>query len=70
MGHMATSKYDPLADLSKQIKGSSLRKTARKHGISAAYLSEIMTGKKAPGPKILDSLGVKRVVRRTVSYSL
>jgi hypothetical protein len=35
---------------------------ARRNGISPQYLSEFMTGRKAPGPLILDALGLRRVV--------
>jgi hypothetical protein len=35
---------------------------ARKNGISPQYLSDFMTGRKAPGPLILAALMVKRVV--------
>lgn len=69
MRHMAKSKFDPLMILAAQIEATSLRKTAKKHGISAAYLSEIMLGKKAPGPKVLAALGVNRTVQKTVTYS-
>lgn len=35
---------------------------ARKNGISPQYLSDFMTGRKAPGQKILDALMLRRVV--------
>jgi hypothetical protein len=66
---MAKSKPDPIAILATQIEASSLRKTAKRHGISAAYLSDIMNGKRNPGEKILSSLGMRRVVRRTIEYA-
>ena len=69
MGHMAKSQVDPLEILEKQIEATSLRQTAAKHGISSAYLSDIMLRKKGPGPKVLRSLGLSRVVHRVVTYS-
>lgn len=35
---------------------------ARAHDVSTAYLSDVMTGKRQPGEKILDALGLERVV--------
>jgi hypothetical protein len=35
---------------------------ARKNGISPQYLSDFMTGRKAPGPSILKALMLKRTV--------
>lgn len=32
-------------------------------GISAGYLSDVTLGRRAPGPKILTALGLRRVVR-------
>lgn len=66
---MRKKQPDPIATLSAQIEASSLRQTAKKHGISAAYLSDIMNGKRNPGQKILCSLGIQRVVRRTIEYT-
>lgn len=35
---------------------------AQHFGMSAVYLSDIITGKKQPGKKVLDAIGVERVV--------
>jgi hypothetical protein len=35
---------------------------ARELGVSQPFLSNVMMGKKKPGPTILDYLGLKRVV--------
>lgn len=40
----------------------SLRKLAESWGISPAYLSDVRTGRRAPGDSILRHLGLKRVV--------
>lgn len=69
MNHMAQFKFLPVAILAAQIEATSLRQTAKKYGISSAYLSDIMLGKKAPGPKVLRALGIKRTVQKTVTYS-
>jgi hypothetical protein len=48
----------------------SLRETARCWGISAAYLSDVMTGNRKPGPKILKHMGLECTVKvvRTYDY--
>ncbi len=35
---------------------------ARKYGVAAAYVSDVLTGRKEPGPKILEPLGIVRVI--------
>ena len=45
---------------------ASLRALAASWGISPAYLSDVRTGRRAPGDSILKHLGLKRVV--TVEY--
>ena len=35
---------------------------ADRHGISAAYVSEVVRGTRDPGPAVLDALGLERVV--------
>lgn len=44
------------------MKAATQQEWARKNGISPQYLSDFMTGGKAPGPLILAALGLKRVV--------
>lgn len=39
---------------------------AKRHGISPAYVSDVLSGRRAPGPKILAPLGLIE----TVSYRL
>lgn len=36
---------------------------ARAMGISGAYLSDLLNGKREPGEKVLNALGLERVVR-------
>jgi len=52
---------DPRTLLRAQLSDQSLRSLARKMRISAAYLSDVLTGKMEPGPKILNYLGLERV---------
>jgi len=60
---------DPLELLREQMQFQSLRSLARRIRISPTYLSEILSRKKAPGPKILRYLKLERVPG-PVSYRL
>lgn len=44
------------------MKAATQQEWARRNGISPQYLSDFMTGRKAPGPLILDALLLRRVV--------
>ena len=59
---------DPLKMLKARMAGRSLRSVAREIPCSAAYLSDIMLGKRTPGPRVLDYLGLKREVDKSVTY--
>ena len=39
------------------------KRLAGRMGISAAYLSDVINAKRAPGEKVLDWLGMEKVVR-------
>lgn len=56
--------------LQDKMIGRSLRALAREAGISAAYLSDIIRGQRSAGPKVLDFLGLERIVgaRRNIQY--
>lgn len=55
--------HDPLALLRARIEAANSQKLAADAlGVSEAYLSDIVRGHKAPGPKILNALGLERVV--------
>lgn len=55
---------DPVSLLREQVqRRSSLRALAREWKCSAPYVSDVLLGKRPPGPKILKRLGLKRVVR-------
>jgi hypothetical protein len=47
---------------------ASLRSLARKWGISAAYLSDVLRKKRYPGKKILKHLGLVGHVRRVHTF--
>ena len=59
-----------MADITKQLrarlKGRKQKDLAAELGVSEPFLSMVLNGKKAPGPKILKAIGLKRLVR--VSY--
>jgi transcriptional regulator with XRE-family HTH domain len=60
---------DPIAEISKRLdKGESLRAVARSLGVSAPYLSDIMLGRRQPGPKVLAALGIERKIVTNVTY--
>lgn len=42
--------------------GGSQKEFAKAHGISAAYVNDILNRRKEPGKKILDAVGVEKVV--------
>jgi transcriptional regulator with XRE-family HTH domain len=51
--------------LIKQCQQSTQRAVARRYGISAQYLSDVMQGRRAPGEKLLKALGL----RKRISYT-
>ena len=59
---------NPLTELRKRIDRASLRQVAKDLNISAPYLSDIMRERRAPGPKVLQALGVEVEVRTTRTY--
>ena len=58
-----------VAHLRTMQGNQSLRQFARRIGCSAAYLSDIYLGRRAPGRKVCDWLGIGRTVTRTVEYA-
>lgn len=42
-------------------KAGSLREYARQTGVTASYISDLLNGRRAPGPKILGPLGLERL---------
>lgn len=47
-------------------RAGSQKDFAQQHGISEQYLSDVLRSRREPGQKILDALGVERVVRYQV----
>lgn len=43
-------------------KAPSLRHLAKEWGITPSYLCDIRLGRRAPGPPVLDALGLERTV--------
>jgi hypothetical protein len=46
----------------------SIRAWARKHDLSAMYVSNVLRGKQAPGPSICKPLGLVQETKRVVTY--
>jgi DNA-binding transcriptional regulator YdaS (Cro superfamily) len=46
----------------KHAVGHSQAAWARSHNLSPAYVSDVINGRREPGPAILEALGIERVV--------
>ena len=54
---------DAVSELRKRLdKAGTQTALAKELGISKPYLSDILKGKRDPGPKVLAQLGIRRVV--------
>jgi lambda repressor-like predicted transcriptional regulator len=51
--------------LEKRIEGASLRSVSKELGVSAAYLSDVLHGRRQIGPKLARALGFRRRVAKT-----
>ncbi len=49
--------------LKRRCHGTQQVAVAKAFNVSPAYLSDVMVGRRDPGPKILAGLGLERVVR-------
>lgn len=49
-------------DILKQRVGNSQVAWAKAHGVSPAYVSDVLAGRREPGKLVLDALGLERVV--------
>lgn len=57
-------KVDIIIKIKNRIEERGSQKAlAKEWGISEAYLCDILKGNRAPGPKILNPLGMKKVIR-------
>ena len=52
----------PMIELRKLIESASQIDVAKRLGISPQYLSDVLNERRQPGKKILDGLGLRRVV--------
>lgn len=52
--------------LSGTIKAGGLRPYSRQNKVSAPYVSDVIKGKRDPGPKILQLLGLRKVKPKTI----
>lgn len=59
---------DPITLLRKKIGERTQREIANSLGITEGYLSLVLSGSRAPGPKILRWIGLKKVVERKPKY--
>jgi len=59
---------EPVVMLRQRQGKRSQRELAREMGISAAYLTDLYKGRRAPGDKVLSYLGLEKVVTYTTSY--
>lgn len=60
---MALSQDQALALIRKKIDGEGSQLAfARKHDLSPAYISDVITGRRDPSKAILDAAGLERVV--------
>jgi transcriptional regulator with XRE-family HTH domain len=53
---------DPIRILRESLNSSSQSAMARKIGISPQFLSDVLNEKRGPGDRILDYLGIEKVV--------
>ena len=57
------NEQDVIARLREAIAAAgSQRAYAQAHNISEQYLSDVVRGRREPGQKILDALGIERVI--------
>lgn len=60
---MTLSRHDVALRLKAAIDAVGSQKAyAQAHKISEQYLSDVLNGRREPGQKILDALGIERVV--------
>jgi transcriptional regulator with XRE-family HTH domain len=53
---------NPIGLLRLALTGKNQKDLALELGISQSYLSDLLHGKREPGPKVLEALKVKKVV--------
>lgn len=59
-----------VALLEAEVKQSeSQKETAKKLGVSAQYLGDVLSSKREPGKKILDALKLRKVIKYEEDHS-
>lgn len=53
--------------LRKQVKGNQSA-WARQHGISAAYVADVLSGRRLPGDKITNAMGLEKALLWRTPY--
>ena len=54
---------DAISELRKRLdKAGTQTALAKELGISKPYLSDILRGRRDPGPKVLEQIGIRRIV--------
>jgi transcriptional regulator with XRE-family HTH domain len=52
----------PVTILRQRINGRTQSAVAKELGIMPSYLSDVLKGRREPGPQVLDALGLERVI--------
>ena len=52
----------PTLQLKEMLSTATQKDVAAKLGVSQQYLSDVLTGRRAPGKSILDALGLEKVI--------
>jgi transcriptional regulator with XRE-family HTH domain len=53
---------DPVAEIKRRLQTKSQRELAAEFGVSGGHINHVLHRNREPGPKILDKLGLERVV--------
>lgn len=64
-----------LKDVRKMVEtevdqAGSYRRAAKRLEVSHAYLADVVSGHREPGPKMLTALGVEKITTTRVTYKL
>ncbi len=58
---MVAMNENPIEILRQRLTGKTQKQFADEFGISQAYISDVLCGRREPGEKILDALDLERV---------
>lgn len=63
------SRFQVIAHIRKRVeKAGSLRQWARDVGLSAPYVSDVLSGRRDPGPKVLTVLKIEKVPQEATRF--